>query len=302
MTVLAHAGAIVGPHDLLSVWSLEPFVLGGAILFLWWYTTGVRSLWRAAGKGQVASYPQVTAFYAGVATVLIALVSPLDALSAVLFSAHMSQHLLLTLVAAPMIAWAAPLQVMAWALPPRLRRRASRLQAGLRGALKHPSLPALNLALFTLVFMLWHIPELYDAALYSEPLHIVEHATMLGSGLAFWWPIARPRRTHAGLGVFLLFLSLVASGLLAALLVFAPHAWYNYEATEAWGLSALQDQQLAGAVMWVPGGAVYVIAGAAVLMRWLRADEELASRAQRRLSPGSYNRQTGADQRSRFIV
>ena len=104
---------------------------------------------------------------------------------------------------------------------------------------------------------------------------------MLASALTFWWPIARPRRTHAGLGVFLLFLSLMASGLLAALLVFAPRAWYAYGATEAWGLSPLQDQQLAGAVMWVPGGAVHVVAGATVLMRWLRAEEELTARAQR---------------------
>lgn len=279
--VFAYSGALVGPHDLLTAWSLEPFALLGLLMATWWYTTGVRSLWRSAGSGQVITRGQAAAFLGGVAAVFIALISPLDALSGVLFSAHMSQHLLLTLVAAPLFAVAAPLQGMAWGLPPRLRRRASRLQGGLRRTLQHPALPALGLALFTVVFTLWHIPALYNAALRSEPLHVVEHATMLGSALAFWWPIARPRRTHAGAGVFLLFISLVASGLLAALLVFAPRAWYAHPATEAWGLSPLEDQQLAGAVMWVPGGAIYVVAGAAVLMRWLRIDEELATRAQR---------------------
>lgn len=281
ITVFAHAGALVGPHDLLTAWSLQPFVLLSLVVSVWWYVTGVRSLWRSAGSGQVVTRAQVAAFLGGVGAVFIALISPLDALSGVLFSAHMSQHLLLTLVAAPLFAVAAPLQGMAWGLPTRLRRRASRLQGGLRRALQRPALPALGLALFTAVFTLWHIPALYDAALVSEPLHVVEHATMLGSALAFWWPIARPRRTHAGAGVFLLFISLVASGLLAALLVFAPHAWYAYGAAEAWGLSPLQDQQLAGAVMWVPGGGIYVVAGAAVSMRWLRIDEELAARAQR---------------------
>jgi putative membrane protein len=296
MTVLAHAGALVGPHDLLTAWSLEPFVLLGMMVSTWWYTTGVRSLWRSAGRSQVVTRAQAAAFYGGVGTVFIALVSPLDALSEVLFSAHMAQHLLLTLVAAPLLVAAAPLQGMAWGLPPKLRRRASRLQGGLRRALQHPALPALGLALFTLVFMLWHIPALYDAALRSEPLHILEHATMLGSALAFWWPIARPRRTHAGASVFLLFISLVASGLLAALLVFAPRAWYAHPTTQAWGLSPLEDQQLAGAVMWVPGGAVYVLTGGAVVMRWLRIDEELAARAQR--SPGSPNAAAGGDRRS----
>jgi putative membrane protein len=289
--VLARAGALVGPGDLLTAWSLDPFVLLGLVVSTWWYVTGVQSLWRSAGSGQVVTRGQVAAFLGGVGAVFIALISPLDALSGVLFSAHMSQHLLLTLVAAPLFVVAAPLQGMAWGLPVKLRRRASRLQGGLRRALQRPALPAVGLALFTFVFMLWHIPALYNAALRNELLHAAEHATMLGSALAFWWPIARPRRTHAGAGVFLLFISLVASGLLAALLVFSPHAWYAHPATQAWGLSPLEDQQLAGAVMWVPGGAVYVIAGAAVVMRWLRIDEELAARTQR--STGNPNAVAG---------
>ncbi|CAN5259161.1 cytochrome c oxidase assembly protein [soil metagenome] len=281
-TVLAHGGVLVGPHDLVGAWSPEPLVLLGVLVASWWYAAGVGSLWRSAGRGQVITRPQVAAFLGGVATVLVALVSPVDALSGVLLSAHMTQHLLLTLVAAPLLALAAPVQAMAWGLPGPLRRRASRLQGGLRRALRRPALPALGLALFTLVFTLWHVPVLYDAALRSETVHVTEHATMLGSALAFWWPVVRPRRTHAGAGVFLLFVSLIATGVLAALLVFSPRAWYAYGNTGAWGLSPLQDQQLAGAVMWVPGGIVYVVAGSIVLLRWLRLDAEHMTRAQRR--------------------
>ncbi|MDP8977141.1 MAG: cytochrome c oxidase assembly protein, partial [Actinomycetota bacterium] len=280
--VLAHGGALVGPHDLAGAWSLDPLVLLAVLVAGWWYAAGVGSLWRSAGRGQVITRAQVVAFLGGVGAVLVALVSPLDALGGALFSAHMSQHLLLTLLAAPLLALGAPLQAMGWGLPGPLRRRANRLQGRLRRALRNPALPALGLALYTLVFTLWHVPVLYDAALRMESVHVAEHVTMLGTALAFWWPIVRPRRTHAGAGVLLLFASLVATGVLAALLIFAPRAWYAYPATEAWGLSPLQDQQLGGAVMWVPGGIVYVVAGAAVLLRWLRLDAEQATRAQRR--------------------
>ena len=284
MTVLAHGGALVGPHDLFGAWSMEPLVLLGALVAAWWYAAGVRSLWRSAGAGQAVAPAQVAAFVGGVVTVLAALVSPVDALSGALLSAHMCQHLLLTLVAAPMLALASPLQAMAWGLPGPLRRRAGRLQGRLRRGLQRPALPVLGLGLFTLVFTGWHVPALHDAALRDEAVHVAEHATMLASALVFWWPVVRPRRTHAGAGVLLLFASLIASGVLAALLVFAPRPWYAYPGTRAWGLSPLQDQQLAGAVMWVPGGIVYVVAGSIVLLRWLRLDAEHATRAQRRMA------------------
>lgn len=277
--VLAHGGALVGPHDVAGAWSPDPLVLLTLPVAVWWYAAGLGSLWRSAGRGQVITRARAAAFFAGVGAVVVALVSPVDALGGVLLSAHMCQHLLLTLVAAPLLALGAPLQAMGWGLPGPLRRRANRLHGRLRRALHSPALPGLGLALFTLVFTLWHVPVLYDAALRVEAVHATEHVTMLGSALAFWWPVVRPRRTHAGAGVLLLFASLIANGVLAALLVFSPRAWYAYAGTEAWGLSPLQDQQLAGAVMWVPGGIVYVVAGAAVLLRWLRLDAEQAARA-----------------------
>ncbi len=279
MTVLAHGGLPVAPHDLTGAWSLQPLVLLGLLASTWWYVTGVRTLWRSAGAGRVITRTQVAAFLAGVGALFAALVSPIDALGGTLSSGHMGQHLLLTMVAAPLVALAAPLQAMAWALPARQRRRTSRLQGRLRRVLGRPALPALGLAAFTLVFTLWHVPALYNAALRSELVHVIEHATMLAAALGFWWPVVRPRRTHASAGVLLLFVSLIASGMLAVVLVFAPRAWYAYEATKAWGLSPVEDQQLAGAVMWVLGGIVYVVAGVAVLVRWLRLDEQHAVRA-----------------------
>jgi cytochrome c oxidase assembly factor CtaG len=274
-------GALATPAALPGAWSLDPLVLVGLLLVCWWYRRGVRSLWGSAGAGNVVSRWQVTAFWCGVAALVVALVSPLDALASALFAAHMGQHLLLTLVAAPLLAISAPLQTMGWGLPAHLRRRTGRWQGRVRRLLAHPAWPGAGLALYTIVFTLWHVPGLYDASLRSAAVHGLEHATMLGSGLAFWAPVVRPRRTHGGLGVVLLFASLIASGVLAALFVFAPTPWYAHPPTQVWGLTPLQDQQLAGAVMWVPGGAVYVAAGAVALMHWLRTDRAAVERVER---------------------
>jgi putative membrane protein len=282
MALVATLHPPAGPHGLLSAWSFDPLVLTAVIASCWWYRTGVRALWRSAGRGAVVSRWQVAAFAAAVGIVVVALISPLDPLSAALFSAHMAQHVLLTLVAAPLLVLSRPLQTMSWGLPSHMRRRLGRLEGRMRRLLAHPGLPGLGLALFSLVFTLWHVPALYDGALVSDGIHALEHSTMLASALALWAPIIHPRRTHAGVGVVLLFVSLIVSGVLAALLVFSPTPWYAHAHTQDWGLTRLADQQLAGAVMWVLGGAIYVIAGALVLMHWLRTDERTVQRHERR--------------------
>lgn len=272
---------LTGPDDVARAWSVDPLVLVALLLTCWWYGRGARTVWRSAGRGQAVSRGQVAAFAGGTVTVVVALISPVDPLSEALFSAHMTQHVLLTLVAAPLYVISAPLQTMAWGLEPALRRRMGRWQGRLRAVLWSPALPGLGLALYTVVFTAWHVPAAYNAALRSDAVHALEHATMLGAALAFWAPIVRPRRTHGGAGVVLLFVSLIASGVLAALLVFAPTPWYAHPPTAAWGLTRLEDQQVAGAVMWVGGGIIYLVAGVIVLMRWLRIDAAITARRER---------------------
>lgn len=281
MPVIAHAGQLVGPHDLLTAWSSDPAVLVTLAAAGWGYGRGIRGLWRCAGRGGAVARWQAGAFWTAMAVAALALVSPLDALSGELFSAHMVQHLLLTLVAAPLFVLSAPSLVMVRALGARTRRQAGRWHGRLRRVVAAAWPPVGGLVAYTLVFTGWHLPVLYDASLSNDAVHALEHTTMLGAAITFWSPIVRPRSAAAGLGVVLLFLSLVASGVLAALLVFAPTPWYAHPATETWGLSALADQQLAGAVMWILGGAVHVVAGAVVMVRWLRTDAELTRRRER---------------------
>lgn len=282
VVVLAHGGELTGPHDLLSTWSWDPLVIATILVACWWYGNGLRALWRSAGTGALVSRAQALAFALAVGVVAVALVSPMDPASEALFSVHMTQHVLLTLVAAPLFALAAPLHVMSWGLAPRHRRLAGRWQGRLRRVLSHPALPGVGLAVFTVVFTAWHVPALYDAAIADDAVHALEHATMLGSALAFWAPIVHPRRTDPGAGVLLLFVSMIASGILSALLVFSPTAWYAHPDPSAWGLTPLTDQQAAGAVMWVFGGGIYVVAGAVAVMRWLRLDEQATDRVERR--------------------
>jgi putative membrane protein len=270
---IAHIGQPLAPHDLAGAWSLEPTVLGGLILTGWLYWCGLRALWGSAGSGQVVARSHAWAFATGLVVVLVALVSPLDALSNVLFSAHMTQHLLLTVVAAPLLVLGSPAMVLPRALADRGRRRIARWQGRVRRWGAWRGLPVAGLVVYMLTWAAWHVPALYNAALRSAAVHAVEHTMMLATAFAFWSPVLRPRRTPVWAGPLLLAGAAIQGGILAALLVFSPRVFYAHgAATTVWGLDPLSDQALAGVIMWVPGGIVYLVAAAALFVRWLDRD------------------------------
>jgi putative membrane protein len=258
-------------------------------LAAWAYARGVRALWRRAGAGRGIRPWQAAAFAGGLLTLFLALVSPLDALSAALFSAHMVQHLALILVAAPLLVLGAPLLPFLWALPVPARqaiggwwKRASVLRIGWRAL----GQPLVVWVLHTAVVWLWHLPGPFQAALASEPVHALEHASFLGTALLFWWTVIHPgarERLGYGPGVLYVFAMSVQSGALGALITFASTPWYPAygESAPAWGLSPLEDQQLAGLIMWVPAGLVYLSAALVLLAAWLRAEEQAAQRGER---------------------
>lgn len=277
-TVLAHSGQPPLPHDLWAAWNLDPLALLGLAVTAWAYQRGLAGLWSSAGPGQVVAGRHAVAFAAGLATLAVAVVSPLDPAADALFAAHMSQHLLLTLVVPPLLALGRPALVLARALPPATRRRAGRLQGRLSRLGRHRWLPAAALALFTVVLWVWHVPALYDLATANRLVHDLEHASLLAAGLVLWLPVVRPRRTPRWAGMALMFGAGLQSSVLAALLAFSPEPWYDAHLVTApqWGLTPLADQQLAGMIMWVPGGLVCLLAGALALVRWLGEDERAA--------------------------
>jgi putative membrane protein len=268
---LFHTGVPPAPHDLWQSWSVEPGVLLGVTLATVVYGIGVRRLWRRAGRGRGVTRAQTRWFGAGVAALLVALVSPLDQVSTALFSAHMTQHLLLVLMAAPMLVLGSPLLAMLWGLPSDWRRTLGRWWARsprLRAACRAVGHPLVIWAAHTAAMWAWHVPSLYESALHYEEMHALEHASFLGTALPFWWVLLRPdhrRRLAFGADLLYLFAAMMQSGALGALITLAGTPWYPEHApwTPAWGLTPLEDQELAGLIMWVPASLIYLAALAA---------------------------------------
>jgi cytochrome c oxidase assembly factor CtaG len=274
----AHAGRAPEPHDLWTMWTFAPAVLLGLAVVCWLYARGVRALWRAAGAGRGIPTWRVACFAGGIFAVALALLSPIDGVASALFVVHMIQHMLLVVVAAPLLILGDAGTATLWALPRDARRgvgawwRARRALPAIWDALRRPLVAFM---LQVLAIWLWHMPALYDAALRRESVHVAEHASFFLTALLFWYPIAdaHPRRRFSvGVATLYLFAAGLQCTLLGALITFARHPWYfgHYATTAAWGLTPLEDQQLAGLVMWIPAGLVYLLALVPTLLPVLR--------------------------------
>jgi putative membrane protein len=228
------------------------------------YSRGLRALWRRAGHGRSVSRWQAALFYLGLPTIVVALESPLDPMAHQLFAAHMVQHLLLMLVAAPLLVLGVPLLSLIWAAPDPSRPRLGKLFLLRRAPI------GVAFALHSVALWLWHIPQLYDVALSEDWVHGLEHVSFLGSAGLFWWVLLHGGRTGAGVGVLFVFGLALESTILGALLTFAGGPWYtaHLTSTATWGLSAVEDQQLAGLIMWIPGGLVYLASALALFRRF----------------------------------
>lgn len=272
--VAAHVLDEVASPGASLAWSLEPWVLACLGLSAGFYAAGFARLSQRAGHGRGVSPAAVGAFAAGWLVLVAALVSPIDALGSVLFAAHMVQHELLMVVAAPLLVLGRPLAVWVWALPPAWRSALGGFFH--RSAWRRPWLlitaPLSAWVLHALALWLWHVPALFEAALASEFVHAVQHICFLGTALIFWWSVLGVvTRRHRGIALLSLFTTMVHTGALGALLTLSTVVWYpTYRASaSAWGLTPLEDQQLGGIVMWVPSGFVYVACGLFMAGRWL---------------------------------
>jgi cytochrome c oxidase assembly factor CtaG len=274
--LLAHDGQPLAPHDLWSAWSWEPFVVIPLLLSACLYLRGVKALWRNAGSGHGIGRWEAAAFAAGWVTLALSLVSPLHRLGGVLFTAHMAQHELLMVVAAPLLVLGRPVIPFLWALPGRWRRVAGIWPAGgpVSTTWKLITLPSVAWALHAVAIWVWHAPSLYQATLSSETVHTLQHVSFFGTALLFWWALVHGvgMRLARPSALIYLFTTAGHTSLLGALLTFSPRLWYPlYDATTApWGLAPLEDQQLAGVIMWVPAGLSYLIAALALAATWLR--------------------------------
>lgn len=261
-------------------WNWNPLIGAAILLPAWLYAHGVMHLWRGGHGGRGVSRGQVSAFSAGIIVLFIALISPVDPLGEQLLSAHMVQHILLMIAAPPLLIVGAPPSVFLWALPLTTRRTLGRWTApgsGLRRAWRLLTQPAIAWTLHAAAIWLWHLPGLYQAALTAPLVHTLEHAAFFGTGLLFWVAALNDQRGSGRLiGALLIFTTALHSSALGALMTFAESVWYPIYSgrTEAWGLTPLEDQQLAGLIMWIPGGVAYLIGVLWLVSRVIRDADE----------------------------
>jgi cytochrome c oxidase assembly factor CtaG len=281
----AHPGRAPEPHDAWRAWSFAPLVVASLVIPAGAYVTGVRALWARAGRGRGIAISRVASFALGMLALALALLSPVDAMGDALFSAHMLQHMLLVMVAAPLVVLGEPQYVALWMLRVGARRTLARwwVRSALHDAWRILRQPVIAWVLHVGTLWLWHVPRFYEAALRSPTLHIAEHVSFFATGMLFWWVVLAPRALRTGTAVLLLFTAALQCTLLGALLTMTRHPWYASHAafTHAWGLTPLEDQQIAGLIMWVPGGLAYLLAAIARLAPALR---EATAAPQTRLS------------------
>jgi cytochrome c oxidase assembly factor CtaG len=260
-------------------WEFDPGVVIPLIVSALLYARGSRA--------QLTRSPrQSLYFWCGWGTLTLALISPLHPLGEVLFSAHMVQHELLMLVAAPLLVLSRPLVTFLWGMPFECRRTLGRWAKTLpiRHSWNLLTDPFTAWWIHAAAIWIWHAPFMFEATLSSDLAHTAQHLSFFVSALLFWWALfyAHGRRAY-GAGVFYLFTTAVHTSILGALLTFAPHPWYpGYSTTtQAWGLTPLEDQQIGGLIMWVPAGLVYLIAGLWLFAGWLKESDAMLERTHR---------------------
>lgn len=273
-SAVAHEGRPLEPHDLWTAWSFDPGIAVPLVLAAALHAIGIRKLTRSgAAHGRRARRRRAISFAAGWMTLTIALVSPMHAAAEALFSMHMVQHEILMVVAAPLLVLARPFVPILWALPAPWRRRVGRScrARAARSAWAIISSIPIAWALHAVAIWMWHLPVLYDQTLTSSAAHAAQHASFLVTALLFWWSIARGRAART-VGVLALFTTAVHTGALGALIALSPTPWYpRYgETSGAWGLTPLEDQQLAGLIMWMPATIAYVAGALWLAAGWLR--------------------------------
>jgi len=270
---------------LLSQWRLDPLVLALGVIAGTLYTIGLR---RVSRGGSPFPRSRPVAFFFGLAVTLLALVSPIDAYADVLFSVHMIQHLLLMLVAPPLLALGAPVTLALRAARPQTGRRFLRrvLNSRAVGALSHP---VVAWSVFVGVSFAVHFTPLYERALESQTVHALEHAIMLGAGLLFWWPVVgldpSPHRMSHPLRLLYLALAMPAGAFLGVAIFSASQPLYAHYASlpPPWGAAALTDQRYAGAYMWVFGNLALLVAVLFEAVAWKRSDDERQRRIEQHL-------------------
>jgi len=262
---------------LLTGWTWPPFILMPLLLAAALYGLGtIRMLRRTTNRKSFVG--PIFWFALGWTSLVIALDSPLHELGEQLFWVHMTQHEILMLISAPLLVLGRPMIAFLWALPPAWRGTAAGLghSKTFKKGWAFVSAPLWAWLASALALWIWHVPLLFDQTLRSDWIHAAQHTTFLLTAVMFWWPVLNrtPALGYGGALVYV-FTTILHTSVLGALLTFAPRAWYSsYVMTApAWHLTALEDQQIGGLIMWIPAGTLLLMVALVLLVKWIQESQ-----------------------------
>lgn len=287
---------------ILVSWSVNLKIAVGLVAALVLYLRG----WLVLHRALPARFTiwRLSAFAGGAVTLWIAIASPLDAFSSLLFSAHMVQHLLLMSVVPPLILLSAPVLPLLRGLPRRI------VHDGLGPFLTWPAMrktahtltnPLICWMVMALTLVVWHVPAAFDLALRSPGWHKFEHTCFLGAATLFWWPVIQPFPSKAlwprwSMPVYLLAADLLNT-VVSAVFTFSDRVLFQpyLDAPRLFGTTALSDQTCAGVIMWVPGSLVFLVPAALIAIQYLSSSQSLVRPGEKRLPPADAPRAASID-------
>ena len=281
--VAAHGDVIPAPvlPGVLLAWSFDPTIVVPLALAALGFGWAVARVDRAHSSNPVPRIRSVC-WYAGLAAIWIALQSPIEAYDTTLFSVHMVQHILLTLIAAPLLALGAPITLLLRVVRPETRRRIILpvLHSWLVRAI---TFPLVTWILFAFVMWGSHFSPLFNDALTHSTLHQLEHLMYLVAASLFWWPAIgldpSPWRLNEPVRILYTFLQMPQNSFLGLAIMSATAPLYSHYASieRSWGPSVLEDQQMAGAVMWIVGDLVFLSVLLGLFLVWMRREQRQTS-------------------------
>jgi putative membrane protein len=291
---------------ILLSWSWRPEIILSLALAATIHLTGRWRL-KQRGGGQVIAPWRTTSYLGGLAVLWLALMSPIDVLSSQYFFMHMIQHLLLVMIAAPLLLIGNPMPIMLWGLPATLRMEVGRwLRPGatFRRVVAAVTRPGLAWLYFVIAVVGWHDPNAYNATLESDIVHDLEHLSFFGTAILFWWHVigVAPRihrRLSKGVRIGYTVAVVPPNALTGIAISFASEPIYTYYETvpRLGSMTVMQDQMLAGTIMWIPGSMMYMLAALILVAQVVRAEEEKQALPDNLQDPGQAANAPGFEER-----
>lgn len=273
---------------LFSAWDWRLDVTLVLLTFATLYTTGWWRLRKRSDNPKLANKKRLAAYWGGLVILAVSLMSPIDPLGGQLFFIHMLQHLLTIMFAAPLLLLAAPFPITLWGMPKGLRRGVGKqfTRGAVTRALLHSiTKPSFVWLSFVTVYAGWHDPNLYNLALRRDWVHDIQHITFFGAAMLFWWHVigAGPRlhRTAIWARIAMLLSVVPLNMAIGIVIATADVVLYSYYSSvpRIWGFTTLEDQVLAGVIMWIPGSMMFLLAIILLLASELRLNDEDPPRA-----------------------